>query len=30
MTTMTLMTMNCRGFLKGVRHSLLNREIIAR
>jgi hypothetical protein len=30
MTIMTLMTMNCRGFLKGVWHSLLNWEIIPR
>jgi hypothetical protein len=30
MTTMTLMTMDYRGFLKALRLSLLNREIIAR
>ena len=30
MTPMTLMTMNCRGSLERVRHSLLNLEIIAR
>ena len=30
MTTMTLMTVNCRGFLKGVWLTLLNREIISR
>jgi len=28
MTIMTIMTMNCRGSLKEVWHSLLNREII--
>jgi hypothetical protein len=30
MTTMTLMTMNCGGSLKGVWLTLLNREIISR
>jgi hypothetical protein len=30
MTMMTLMTMNCRGFLDAVWHSRLNRAIIAR